>query len=355
MSQPGSGAPLMSAIRLTWLVFVIGMMPGRIGLSTPSADSSSTHPGVLLDLEEELRHREVGDAQLVGEVPSIGFAVGRTRVHLRVGGDRGGETAGRHDVFEQLDRVAVVAGLRLAVGARVAGQGEDVLDADLAIDVEEGGDVVTGVAVAGEVRHRLPLGLGAHPFDHVTGAMTIGPARAVRDRHEVGSERFERGDGATEREMSARRSSAGRTRTTTSCPPREGPRSEPSRDAIAEGHAAEGSASDEADAARGGSEADDEPAASVAEVAFAGEDHGDAVFVGGGDHLVVADRAARLDHRRDPGRGRRVEAVAEREERVAGARRRPSARPAERSAAMRAESSRFCWPAPMPNAWRSLT
>ena len=59
---------------------------------------------------------------------------------------------------------------------------------------------------------------------------------------------------------------------------------------------------------------------SVAEVALAGEDHRDAVLVGGGDDLVVADRAARLDHRRDAGRGGRVEAVAEREEGVARAR-----------------------------------
>ena len=36
---------------------------------------------------------------------------------------------------------------------------------------------------------------------------------------------------------------------------------------------------------------------SVPEVAHAGEHHRDAVLVGGGDHLVVAHRAARLDHR----------------------------------------------------------
>src|SRR3546814_5944356 len=36
--------------------------------------------------------------------------------------------------------------------------------------------------------------------------------------------------------------------------------------------------------------------ASVPEMADAGEDHGEAVLVGGGDYLVVADRAARLDH-----------------------------------------------------------
>ena len=40
-------------------------------------------------------------------------------------------------------------------------------------------------------------------------------------------------------------------------------------------------------------------AMSVLEVAFAGEDHGDAVLVGGGDDLVVAHRAAGLDDCRD--------------------------------------------------------
>ena len=39
---------------------------------------------------------------------------------------------------------------------------------------------------------------------------------------------------------------------------------------------------------------------SVAEMAHAGEDHRDAVFVGGGDHFVVAHRAARLDDRLTP-------------------------------------------------------
>ena len=57
----------------------------------------------------------------------------------------------------------------------------------------------------------------------------------------------------------------------------------------------------------------------MAEVALAGEDHGDAVLVGGGDHLGVADAAAGLDDGRDAGGGGGVEAVAEREEGVAGA------------------------------------
>src|SRR5699024_3848772 len=53
------------------------------------------------------------------------------------------------------------------------------------------------------------------------------------------------------------------------------------------------------------------PLASMPEVADAGEDHGDAVLVGGGDDFAVAHRTARLDHRLDAGRGSRVDAVAE--------------------------------------------
>src|SRR5690606_25574227 len=46
-------------------------------------------------------------------------------------------------------------------------------------------------------------------------------------------------------------------------------------------------------------------APSVTEVALAGEHHRQAVLVGGGDDLVVADRAAGLDDRGDAGRGGR--------------------------------------------------
>ena len=54
----------------------------------------------------------------------------------------------------------------------------------------------------------------------------------------------------------------------------------------------------------------------VTEMTYAGEHHREAALVGGGDHLVVAHAAARLDHRRGAGVGDDVEAVAEREERV---------------------------------------
>ncbi len=41
----------------------------------------------------------------------------------------------------------------------------------------------------------------------------------------------------------------------------------------------------------------------MAEVAHVGEDHGDAVFVSGGNHFVVTDRAARLNNAGDAYRG----------------------------------------------------
>ena len=55
---------------------------------------------------------------------------------------------------------------------------------------------------------------------------------------------------------------------------------------------------------------------SMPEMPDAGEHHGDAVLVGGGDHLVVAHRAARLDDRRRAGLDRRQQPVGEGEERV---------------------------------------
>src|SRR5690606_8394791 len=57
---------------------------------------------------------------------------------------------------------------------------------------------------------------------------------------------------------------------------------------------------------------------SVPEVAHAGKYHGHAVFIGGGNDLVVAHGTARLDHRRDAGSYGGIDAVAEREECVRG-------------------------------------
>jgi hypothetical protein len=79
--------------------------------------------------------------------------------------------------------------------------------------------------------------------------------------------------------------------------------------------------------------------------------------VGGGDHLVVAHRAARLDDRGRARIDRRLQAVGEREERVGGDHRAlgqrlgepaASAASAALRAAMRELSTRLIWPAPMP-------
>jgi probable blue pigment (indigoidine) exporter len=66
-------------------------------------------------------------------------------------------------------------------------------------------------------------------------------------------------------------------------------------------------------------------AGSVQEVALAGEDHGHAQLVGAGDVGVVPDRAPGLDDDRHTRLGRRLDAVGERVERVAGARPAPRA------------------------------
>ena len=83
------------------------------------------------------------------------------------------------------------------------------------------------------------------------------------------------------------------------------------------------------------------------EVALAGEDHRHAVLVGGGDRPRVAHRAARLDHGGDARLRGLVDAVAEREERV-GREDRSRERPRAFATAMRTESTRDIWPAPMP-------
>ena len=54
------------------------------------------------------------------------------------------------------------------------------------------------------------------------------------------------------------------------------------------------------------------------EMPRAGEHHGDAVIVGGLDHLVVAHRATGLNHGGGAGFDRHQEAIGEREEGVGG-------------------------------------
>jgi hypothetical protein len=61
-----------------------------------------------------------------------------------------------------------------------------------------------------------------------------------------------------------------------------------------------------------------ESGTSVPEVPHSGENHGDAEFIGCGDHLIVAHRAARLNHCRSSCRNNRFEAVGEGKEGVGG-------------------------------------
>ena len=56
----------------------------------------------------------------------------------------------------------------------------------------------------------------------------------------------------------------------------------------------------------------------MAKMPHAGEDHGQAVLVAGGDGFGIADRAARLDDSADAGAGRFVHVVAKWEERIGG-------------------------------------
>src|SRR5690554_3023356 len=51
-------------------------------------------------------------------------------------------------------------------------------------------------------------------------------------------------------------------------------------------------------------------------MAHAGEHHGHAVLVGGGDHFRIAHGTAGLDYRADAGRMSLVDTVAERKERI---------------------------------------
>ena len=97
-----------------------------------------------------------------------------------------------------------------------------------------------------------------------------------------------------------------------------------------------------------------ESTVSVTEVAEAGEDHGDALFVGGRDDFRVAHRAAGLDHRGGAGFAS-TSRPSRNGKKASDATTEPGiARPAFSAliAAMRAESTRLIWPAPTPMVWR---
>jgi len=81
------------------------------------------------------------------------------------------------------------------------------------------------------------------------------------------------------------------------------------------------------------------------------------------DHLIVADRAAGLNHSRSAGLDAGQHAVGDGKERVGGddgafcerfGELQSAAASCALRAAMRAESTRLIWPAPMPTVARSL-
>src|SRR5437773_9803190 len=91
-------------------------------------------------------------------------------------------------------------------------------------------------------------------------------------------------------------------------------------------------------------------------MADSGEHHRHVVLVGRRDDLGVAERAARVDHRRDAGLRDDVEAVAEREKRIGRAHGAGPPRPPSRArmTARRAASTRVIWPPPTPTTWARL-
>ena len=99
-----------------------------------------------------------------------------------------------------------------------------------------------------------------------------------------------------------------------------------------------------------GSGSPDPNAGSVPEVPSSREDHRQTVLVGGGDHFLVPHGAARLDDGGRAGGRHRVEAVAEREERVRRGDRSREQVGRIASAFIRATftaSTRLIWPAPI--------
>ena len=136
-------------------------------------------------------------ASLRGQVAPVLGTVGRAGVQLGVRRDGDGEViaAAAHQL-DQLECIGEVAGRGAAVGRRIAGQGQDVVHAVAVVVVQQLGQLLLGVADAGQVRHRRMGVLFVERDDQVTGAVPGGTAGAVGDRHERQVQRVERLDGA---------------------------------------------------------------------------------------------------------------------------------------------------------------
>ena len=192
------------------------MMPGDHGLVDTEGAQALDQVEVVGGIEEELRDREVGGAQLLGGVTPIGLAVRRARVRFGVRGDPHREVADATDQLHQLDRVVQLAGREVEVLGRVTPQGEDVVDAGVAVaddDVDQLGARVRGT---GEMGHRGHRRVGVDRDDEVVGAFAGGAAGAVGDRDVRRLERLEIAQRLREHAPPSSRRAAGRTRTRSS-------------------------------------------------------------------------------------------------------------------------------------------
>ena len=107
--------------------------PGDHGLVDPERMEALDEVEVVPGVEEELRDREVGLAELLGGVATVGLDTLRTWVRLRVRGDADREVAVLANEADEIDRVRELARREVEVLRRVAAQGEDVLDPRVAV------------------------------------------------------------------------------------------------------------------------------------------------------------------------------------------------------------------------------
>ena len=187
----GTSVPISSPWRRIALRFRIGMIPGRIGISTPRARTRSTRLEVVRGPEEHLGHRELGPgARLRHE--HVRVRVPRRRRRMTLGERRHAdpEVAARARQLDQLDRVGQPARgrrpLRPRPVARVAAQQHHVLDPLGGVRVEDPLELRAGVPDAGQVGHRGQRGVAGDPAGDADGLVAGAAAGAVGHRDEVG-------------------------------------------------------------------------------------------------------------------------------------------------------------------------
>ena len=159
-----------------------------MGVVEEELGDEEVHPGIDLDLE-------------MGEVAR---QVARLGMSLRIGGGSHAEAPPlllRPDEGHQIAGVREPAGMRregpLAAG-RIAAQQEHVLDARLGHLVEDARHVVSGRPGAGDVCHRLDLGVELETLDEVDGPGPLRASGPVGHRDEGGPQRPERLHGQEE-------------------------------------------------------------------------------------------------------------------------------------------------------------